>query len=391
MLLTKTNPRVIAMSGGVLCGTCIAACAFLTNLGTTGVCLTLSGAGLSMVYTPIHLSLNDYFPDKFVLMNTVSLYGYTAGSVLLPILIEKSLKAYGYYGAFLILGGVAFNSTACAATIRTVPSKSTRNEENDQVEPDKRKCFSGGKSLKIKREEEVDEEISEQSRLMQSESGCDRQETSLKSKPTCRKTFFEACKRSCGLWKEPLFIFSLPIHFLQSYTIYSWMLFLVPHTEQLGIQSSKAVYLSTIGGIGGIIGRTLFIILLSKGVNAFAVYVSVGCICTGTFLMDFVCSDYRSRAALAFVQGFSFFIEDAIAANLCKGAVFDDGNIGTAFAISIFMCGLGATLAGTFTGHLFDITQSFTKVFIINGFIHAFMVGHLFIVAILIKRKRLSD
>ena len=81
-----------------------------------------------MIYMPIHLAVNDYFPEKFVLANTVALYGYTAGSVLLPILIEKSLQAYGYYGAFLILAGVASNSLVCATTIRKVPRQSTSNE-----------------------------------------------------------------------------------------------------------------------------------------------------------------------------------------------------------------------------------------------------------------------
>ncbi|XP_041478870.1 monocarboxylate transporter 5-like [Lytechinus variegatus] len=399
MFLTDTNTRFVAMSGGVLCGTCIAACAFIKNVVAIGICLTLAGAGLSMTFMPIHLILNDYFPEKFVLANTVALYGYTAGSVLLPILMEKSLQAYGYYGAFLILGGVAYHSTVCAATIRKVSTKSNSDEGQDYIEQNDRKCVSGEKqltedtSLHRRREwkdEDGDEEnqgVPEQTRLIRADS-IKKQELSLNSQSRCTATLFQAFKGSCGIWKEPIFAFSIPIHILQSYTVYAWMLFLVPHTEQLGIPSSKAVYLSTIGGIGGIIGRTVFIVFLTKGVNGFALYIPVGCVCTATFLLDFVSSDYRSRAALAFLQGFSFFIEDAIGGSLCKDAVFDDTHTGMAFANATFWCGVGATVAGTFTGYLFDITQSFTKVFIILGLIHAFMIGHLSIVAILIKRKR---
>ncbi|XP_041478865.1 monocarboxylate transporter 7-like [Lytechinus variegatus] len=401
LFLTETNTRVVAISGGLLCGTCIAACAFFTNVVAIGVSLTLSGLGLSMSFIPIHLALNDFFPEKYVLMNTICLYGYTAGSMLLPILMEKSLEAYGYYGAFLILGGVAYNSMACATTLRKVPTRSTSNEAQDHITSNDRKCVSRAKPLpeetplfrqiQVEDEEEEHEEgVPEQSGLIQSKKcRIKEREIPLELQSTCIRTFFQACKGSCGLFREPFFASTIPIQFLQAYTSYSWMLFLVPHTEQLGIPSSKAVYLSTIGGIGGIIGRTVFVVFLGKGVNAFAVYIPVGCVCTATFLLDFVSSDYRSRVVLAFLQGFSFFIEDTMLSTLCKEAVFDDMNTATALTTVAFWTGMGATAAGIFTGYLFDITQSFTKVFIILGITHAFKVGHLFIVAIILfKRKR---
>ncbi|XP_030849021.1 uncharacterized protein LOC115927376 [Strongylocentrotus purpuratus] len=172
------------------------------------------------------------------------------------------------------------------------------------------------------------------------------------------------------------------------FSIYAWMLFLVPHAEHLGIPPSKAIFLSTIGGIGGIIGRTIFIILVGKGINVYIIYIAIGLIGTASFLLDFISSAYAVRATLAFFQGFSFFIEDALMSSLLKDAVFDDRNFNMAVALGSFVDGLGATCAGTITGYLFDVTQSFTMVFIIVGFIRAVMVVHLFIVWILIKRRR---
>ncbi|XP_030849713.1 monocarboxylate transporter 2-like [Strongylocentrotus purpuratus] len=105
LVLKKINHRVVAMLGGVLCGSCIIASAFFKNSVTVGVCLALSGVGLSMTYMPTVIALNDFFREKFVLMNTITLYGYTTGSMLLPIIMERSFEAYGYVGAFIILGG----------------------------------------------------------------------------------------------------------------------------------------------------------------------------------------------------------------------------------------------------------------------------------------------
>eukprot|EP00057_Strongylocentrotus_purpuratus_P012784 XP_011667258.1 PREDICTED: uncharacterized protein LOC105439688 [Strongylocentrotus purpuratus] len=54
------------------------------------------------------------------------------------------------------------------------------------------------------------------------------------------------------------------------------------------------------------------------------------------------------------------------------------------------ICSLPATLMYLLC-YVFDVIHSFTKVFIIIGFIHAAMVVHIFIVAVLIKRRRRQD
>ncbi|XP_011664346.2 monocarboxylate transporter 12-like [Strongylocentrotus purpuratus] len=397
------------MLGGVLCGSCIIASAFFKNSVTVGVCLALSGVGLSMTYMPMVIALNDFFREKFVLMNTITLYGYTAGSMLLPIVMERSFEAYGYVGAFIILGGIAFNLVVCGAMIQKAPRNAATNEGKSYNKVnEKQKCLSEGESSKqaesIRYHEEEEEEekeeheeeeedseecVLEERRLIQNERrNINKQETSPNARSSFTSSVFQTGKRSCGLLNEPLFLFTIPIHFLFMFSIYAWMLFLVPHAEHLGIPPFKAIFLSTIGGIGGIIGRTIFIIFVGKGINVYVVYIAIGLICMASFLLDFISSAYAVRATLAFVQGFTFFIEDAIAASLFKDTVFDDRNFNMAVAVSLFAEGLGATCAGTITGYLFDVTQSFTKVFIIVGFIHAVMVVHLFVVSILIKRRR---
>ncbi|XP_030849700.1 monocarboxylate transporter 12-B-like [Strongylocentrotus purpuratus] len=121
LVLPKINHRFVAMLGGGLCGLCIIASAFFKNSVAVGIFLASSGVGLSMTFMPTVIALNDFFREKFVLVNTITLYGYTAGSMLLPIVMERSFEAYGYVGAFIILGGITFNLVACGATIRKAP------------------------------------------------------------------------------------------------------------------------------------------------------------------------------------------------------------------------------------------------------------------------------
>ncbi|XP_041480288.1 monocarboxylate transporter 12-like isoform X2 [Lytechinus variegatus] len=397
------------MSGGLMCGLSLITCAFFKTTVTVGVCLALSGVGLAMANMPSVLAVNDHFREEFVFWSTVASYGYAAGSMLLPIVIERSLQAYGYEGAFLILGGIALHLVVCGATIRRKGDTNT-NQGNSRDKVKKRhvngyqeRLSSEGTDVVHRRNQGCEKEVLTWTR-MEEEQQVGEQEDDI-----CEETFLDKrrlihteshCKRNpetapsdspgvtCGLLKERIFLISIPIPFLLCYVIYAWMLFLVPHAEHLGIPPSTAIYLSTIGGIAGILGRTLFIILIRKGFSDLNIYIVVGLICTGSFLLDFVGSAYPVRAILAFFQGFSFFIEESVYSSLSKVAIFDENNFAMALATLNVVGGLGVTSAGLFTGYMYDVTQSFTTVFIIMGVIHGIAVINLLIVVILIKRRR---
>ena len=89
--------------------------------------LLFLGFGLGLAYMPVVLLINDYFPDKFVILNTFTLFGYTAGAMVVPVIIERSFEAYGYEGAFVILGGIVLNVVVCGAVVRK-PETAVRPE-----------------------------------------------------------------------------------------------------------------------------------------------------------------------------------------------------------------------------------------------------------------------
>ncbi|XP_041452650.1 monocarboxylate transporter 7-like [Lytechinus variegatus] len=395
LALRRVSHRSVAMPGGLLSALCFIACAFLKSTVTVGICLALSGVGMAMTYLPTILALNDFFKDKFVLWSTVASYGYTSGSLLLPILTERSLPAYGYQGEFIIFGGVALHLLVCGATLRKATDRSVsgtserggRDQEKSHIEVTSHqrdeKVEARDVSLlewvdKEQEDENCEETLPEKRCLIQQETNVQRNQ----------KTLPNDSPGDCGIFNEWIFLLSLATLFLFPYATYAWMLFLVPHAEHLGISPSNAVYLSTLGGIGGILGRTTLITLISKGVSDLSVYIVVGSICSGSFFLDFIISAYPVRATLAFIQGFSFFIEDSVLTSLCKAAIFHEKNFDMAVAIANFTGGLGISCAGIFTDYLIDVTESFTKVFIIIGAIHAIAVIDLIIVCFLIKRRQ---
>ncbi|XP_041483269.1 monocarboxylate transporter 12-like [Lytechinus variegatus] len=401
LLLRRASSRSIAMSGGLLSGMCFVISAFLKTTVTVGVCLALSGVGLAMTNMPTSIAVNDFFREDFVFWSTVAGYGYTAGAMVLPIVTEKSFQAYGYEGVFMILGGVVLHLLVCGAAIRKVERIDDDNLVNNHDDEENRRRLSSQegpsedkkmfRQMDEEYEEEV-EEIDEEQEVGICEETCQEERRLIRqgSRPNRNHESFtnESSVISCGLLTERIVLYSIPIPFLLFYTSYAWMLFLVPHAEHLGIYSSNAIYLSAIGGLGGILGRAIFIILIRKGFNENHVYIVVGLICTGSFLLDFISSAYSVRSILAFAQGFSLFIEESVHNSLAKRTVFDEENFNMALATFNFTAGMGIACAGVFTGYLFDVIQSFTIVFIIIGVIHGIGVINLLIVEVLIRRRR---
>ncbi|XP_054756899.2 monocarboxylate transporter 14-like [Lytechinus pictus] len=398
LALRLANHRSVAMSGGLLSGLCIIACAFLRNTIAIGVFLALAGAGFSMTFTPLNLALNDSFQEHFVFWSTLTSYDYTLGSMLMPIVIEKSLQAYGYEGAFLILGAITLHTLVCGAAIRKAvgngDASRTGGSNNHGNAESKHK--RGNQNGELMNETDMHLHWEEEGKKEEESQGEEREDENCKE--TCQeKRRLVQCEpvpaRNApavlchGLLQERIFVVSIPIAFLMNYIIYAWMLFLVSHAEELGIPPPRAIYLSTIGGIAGVIGRSVLMILLKHGANDLVVYIIVGTICTVSLLLDFIGSDYPIRAVLAFTQGLCFFIEDNVYISLSKKAVCDEANFDIALSLYSFMCGVGIACGGLLTGYLIDVTQSFTKVFIIIGFIHAIAVINLLVVVVLVKRR----
>ena len=152
--------------------------------------------------------------------------------------------------------------------------------------------------------------------------------------------------------QEHVFLVTLPVVLLHTYIINAWVLFLVPHAEQVGIIQSRAVLLASIGGIAGLIGRTMSVVLLAKQADMIPVYIITGAICSVTFLLDGFGNGFVTRACLAFVQGFCLFTLDTTAFGFLKIAVMKEDNFSTAYGINCAVFAVGLIASGFVTGKL---------------------------------------
>ncbi|XP_030850545.1 monocarboxylate transporter 7-like [Strongylocentrotus purpuratus] len=456
LVLQRVDHRIVAMLGGVISGTFLVSCGFISNITGLGFTLALTGIGRCCAFLPIALLMNQYFKENFVLMNTIASYGSTVGVMFLPVIAERSLEAYGYSGVFMILGAIMFHKVAGGAAIRkpifSVNDNTTRQSGSEQdpsevirhepsEDDDEEDGIEGGDQMTklkdelrddtdqgpalaesrfhtkenlentetlnaaivindTKRYEEdkgilIDDDNEEHVSLLNS--ACDhpgevgdlpdasRSGQDDSEKYNLCSSFISRCK--LFMTKEALFLMCLPATYLRAYSFEAWVLYLVPHAEQIGITPSRAVFLSSIGGIGGIIGRTIAVILLVKKVHMFKIYIIVGCIASLSFFFDFVGESFIIRSVWAFLQGLCFFVLDTADATFLKLTLVDESNFSFGLGLVMLIHGSGNISAGLLTGALFDVIQSYTIVFMMIGIPVLFFTINVVVISVLLNRR----
>eukprot|EP00057_Strongylocentrotus_purpuratus_P025578 XP_011680052.1 PREDICTED: uncharacterized protein LOC763859 [Strongylocentrotus purpuratus] len=433
-ILVRYNHRLVAMFGGIICAVGLGACAFATSTIVFGLCLAFSGIGGACIFHANTLLINDYFPKKFVLMNSLSLYGSMVGIMVLPIITDRSLETYGYTWTFLILGAIQLHVVACAAALRRPFSKDIVITKREDSSNDSMTLIEAGMSesdgdqrvealaiIEVKaRERNTDicerspkEKTERSGQEVHPTNNVQNNNPSLKESDSINKDAIEfvgknetdsgisaeehitSCigndgidihksydasdseDRSGTIWssrsilesgsiekvyttelggengsdtcsdaeerkalipengeignilqpsaasdgnrngdsrgsfgsfgsilkqyfkpilQEHVFLVTLPVVLLHAYIIKAWVLFLVPHAEQVGIIQSRAVLLASISGIAGLIGRTITVVLLAKQTDMIPVYIITGAICSVTFLLDGFGDGFISRS-----------------------------------------------------------------------------------------------
>ncbi|XP_072180591.1 monocarboxylate transporter 7-like [Diadema setosum] len=244
LLMKLVQPRLLVISGSFMCAVPLMCVPLVRTLPLLGFLFALTGFGMSIVFLNITITLNEYFTKSFIFFKTLSNLGLTVGAFCLPVIVEWSLTAYGYNGAFLILGGMCLHTVACALTIRpprdgkTLQVHPTATKENNSL----LKSVDNQSTTASASEKRPDfKKISADSRGGDMESSRD---SSLRIR-----------LKSCVYFAEPLFALVTPCFIFGYFFMYAWVLFLIPAAESLGIERSRAVYLASIAGFGGVLGK----------------------------------------------------------------------------------------------------------------------------------------
>eukprot|EP00057_Strongylocentrotus_purpuratus_P023033 XP_011677507.1 PREDICTED: uncharacterized protein LOC588727 [Strongylocentrotus purpuratus] len=330
------------------------------------------------------VTLARFFPKSFIFSNSLTQFGIICGVFTVPIIVERSLEAYGYDGACLILGGISLHAVVSAMILRPPKDLSSSTEENTQLMV----THSSGDSHSI-----IENEKHQGGANWGTESDNDGFSRSNTEYMQVVVDFFHSLPSVGELFKsfilveEPLCTLVMPAVFLANYVFYAWLLFLVPHAEGLGIDPSRAVLLSSIAGIAGTFGSIVFLVLLHFNYDATIIIIFCCLVSAISFFLDTLSSTFIFLAVMAGVQGLALFVVRTISSVMAKLAVRDAQNIPSALSLFFFLEAVGVGAGDTISGHIYDVTSSMHTVFISFGIALVVAMANLISFAILVCYK----
>ena len=167
-----------------------------------------------------------------------------------------------------------------------------------------------------------------------------------------------ALSRLCGtlapvrnLFKDyPVFLPLLVSYLLLGVSVTGVMIFLVPNAEDKGIKLSLATVLSSIFGLGDLVGRPLIGLLHTNTQwNAIKLSMGVSVFCAGTLFIYPFSYVYAILAVNAFINGASLGAICVLSA-IVLTEIFPEELFKKTFGLYYLSFGIGAPLGGLFAG-----------------------------------------
>ncbi|XP_071486060.1 monocarboxylate transporter 7-like [Diadema antillarum] len=113
----KSLSRPIMLCGSFVMGVGLSTASVSSSFAGFTIALLIAGVGFSVVSMLSVVAFSQHFDKHFALAFGISDMG-SALSMVLPLVTEVLLEAYGWRGAILLLGGIALNTVMLCALLR---------------------------------------------------------------------------------------------------------------------------------------------------------------------------------------------------------------------------------------------------------------------------------
>ncbi|KAJ8048937.1 Monocarboxylate transporter 7 [Holothuria leucospilota] len=367
----RVHPRIIASIGGFLAGLGFIGRAFLpsSELWLLFLCLSLSGVGFGLVNIITVISLKETFESTYPTAYSVTLLPSYIGIAVMPPLLEYLQREYGEHIGMIVFGVLSW--TLMLSGLFTPSGKTDSKEEiemadmemlhtnqlgNDTTRGVQKSC-NGAETTDM-------EDYNEQSKLFQHASSTterviegDIKGMKIRENGKCGESD-ETIVAWTGVkaWiliakNHPEFLFLTFITILFDHGFTSWSIFLVPYGEYLGLDSSTAVWLSTLGGISGLVGRLFCIILFCVNRMNLSLGLLMPILCvTSAYVISLFYSSFLALAVVSILSGFGLSAQSCTLSSWVPSCVCEY-NFKSAVYGFYALCGIMALSGGITTGN----------------------------------------
>ncbi|KAJ8036077.1 hypothetical protein HOLleu_19944 [Holothuria leucospilota] len=276
----------MGLIGGFLFGLCFSCVGlfggqlwhFFIFMGTTAV-------GVGLLDFACFMSFIVHFKTNYQSLNSIrKLFAYV-GITLIPPLVELLRSKFGFNGAYLILGAICWNGVVCPLLLK--------DDKTHQ------KCSCSHSSKKKSYD------------LLNGNTSGDShkdQDTQTKDKG---KLIVCNLRLLSSVTSHPLYSGLILTEGLFYYNFVIWAIFLVPFGRSVGLKPSAAVFLSTAGGFGGLIGKLVaFLVCYVDKMNAISAFLVPALLCNCGVFGYIITKNSLSLYIFSSICGFSFAFSD---------------------------------------------------------------------------------
>jgi MCP family monocarboxylic acid transporter-like MFS transporter 14 len=370
-----------------------------------------------------------YFKKKPGLVLGIAATGYSIGGMVIPIILQYLVEAYGWRGATIVMSALSLNICVCGAVARPVEEKDggketvdhgvTRSDANaEKVLPSTVMAFTDDPGKTKDAIPFADGSCAEKTSdgvqgAMVGSTDCERvlsvpntgegvtsdatvpsnvehmESKSHTSKTKDLRSSFKNMFRNVPfiLLNLEVFMYSAGLHIVKAH-MKSAVVYIGGFSDREGTYALTAM---NGGSLLGSIGTGLFLFRFPK-IDTILVLIVIMTICgTAMILMPFVSVEYYAILALCIVVGMTFSPHGYVISIIHEKMLGLD-DVTLAFGIFLFFMGIGGFIGPALAGYAYDMTGEYSYSLYIAGAFY--IIGNILVlqpcIANLRKRKPLE-
>lgn len=260
-----------------------------------------------------------YFNKNLAMANALGQSGILFGFMIMPPVSNTLTDIYTWRGSLLILSSVVFHTNAMAALVRPHRPSSSVNKLISSDHDSNHRSY--------------------------------QQFNNSSDSIFCCETIKRSILANLQIFiDQPMFVIHTCIFCLLGISLLAWTIFLVPHAVDSNIPMERAVFLSTIGGLGGIIG-TLHAgqIIDRHWLKSSQAYFCFTILNIFAVVGDFFIPSLPMKIVSSLIGGFSLFGRGALRLPMVND-LFDDWRRAVGLGASYFFYGLACLIGTTIPG-----------------------------------------
>ena len=280
--------------------------------------------------------LAKYFDKHFDVANAISYTGISIGIIVMPLLTQFLLDAYGCRGALLILGGINLHSVMSGAFLRPLTRKMSDKQDVSNLKRQVQKSKSNSDLIPMEIE-------------------------NVEQDKQCYRDMFSSLifYLDLKLFQDAIFLTRIFYCIGHGYYLTGWLIYIVPFAVNIGLPSYQAAFLGTCGGIGTLLGNIVFPFMNRRFSSGHILYLTAVTCCL-SLASNPLFASFHSYIGLVFSSAaFGLGRTGVLTGFQIVKENIDADHLTNAYMYLTMAYSVGAILSGFLSGKL--LTDSFVE------------------------------